>query len=159
MSVYLFEFQEENKRKFYKIITVLFVISTALAGMVFYFIYNDYPFEPLSVTRVTCEVEVSQRLQIESTGSIEDLKAKIEQAKNYTAGSLIYRQLANSEHCDGSGSGLWFDYPQEWKKFVYCLSPYDRKVVEFNTKSCREVGDEVYIKESADQLTSLFKGE
>ena len=157
MSAYLYEFEEENKRRFNKILIFLLAIAAGLGGIVIYFSYSDFSTDQLSVTEITCDVIEKESYNIQVVGSgFDSIARSIEIHKGYHEFALIYKTLSNNEQCEG-GTGLWFEYPQGRERYVYCLDPLlNDKVVEFKIDTCRKIDDLDSIERSTDSFFEAF---
>ena len=157
MSAYLYEFEEDNKRRFNKILVFLLAIAAGLGGIVIYFNFSGFSTEQLSVTEITCDIIEQESYSIQVVGSgFDSIARSIEIHKEYEEHSLIYKTLSNNEHCDG-GTGLWFEYPQGRERYVYCLDPrLNDKVVQFDIDTCRKIDDLDSIGKSADSFLEAF---
>ena len=156
---FFFETEKDSQREFYKIFIFLGVVATAVAGILFYFVYTDNISKDPVFVEARCGFAESDRVKISGSASdASGMKAIIERSVGAGAGSLYYQSLRPTSQCDND-VGMWFNNRDGSVMYAYCLGRTSGDLIKFERIDCSDINHTKAISDSIDALAEATGSE
>lgn len=152
---FFFEKELDKQREFYKIFVFLLAVSTALGGIIFYFVYTGEIEKNPILAEARCGFEEASVRDIGGGAKdISGVQSLIEQSVDEP--KVTYLSLKPTEQC-GNDVGMWFNNHDGSRMYAYCLGLSQGKLVRFEKVDCAGIDHEQSIGTSVEAVSNASR--